>query len=380
MPGKIRENTKNNNIYPTLTITSPNNIPCRRTSSSPVIPSIPLPIPSLVTPFPLIRCPLPHPPQTNNSTPPPSNPTASHVAAPPPCRSSPPSPSQFDSPSHLPPTPALSMSPPPPNQQSGDRLPPPRRQVPKLSVSNNVLTCERGVGRYLPSPRVLCGNVAYRRHSNRFSTADDAYYCHHESSPMRTLLAVAASLLRVRCLPTPPPTAAANLLWAAACLPFHHSQQEESGGKGKEGDIYATKNKTVVADAMPSIDISVPSRYSDINKKSKSHYKYFHCAGKKCFADINEEETKLQDVKITHPSSSSTSSIATTDDIYSQVFGKDRPGRVRGVGTGSTLISLWGTSSQCQVQLRVENAHLNAMVKELAERLGKVESIVVEYH
>ncbi|MQM20034.1 hypothetical protein Taro_053049, partial [Colocasia esculenta] len=119
-------------------------------------------------------------------------------------------------------------------------------------------------------------------------------------------------------------------------------------------------------------------RYSDINKKSKSHHKYFHCAGTKSFADINEEETKLQEVKITQPSSSSSSSIASADDIYSQVFGKERPGRVRGVGTGLTPTSLWGTSSQCQAQLRAENAQLNAMVKELAERLGKVESIVVE--
>ncbi|MQL70123.1 hypothetical protein Taro_002425 [Colocasia esculenta] len=119
-------------------------------------------------------------------------------------------------------------------------------------------------------------------------------------------------------------------------------------------------------------------RYSDINKKSKSHHKYFHCAGTKSFADINEEETKLQEVKITQPSSSSSSSIASADDIYSQVFEKERPGRVRGVGTGPTPTSLWGTSSQCQAQLRAENAQLNAMVKELAERLGKVESIVVE--
>ncbi|MQL99210.1 hypothetical protein Taro_031924, partial [Colocasia esculenta] len=120
-------------------------------------------------------------------------------------------------------------------------------------------------------------------------------------------------------------------------------------------------------------------RYSDINKKSKSHHKYFHCAGTKSFADINEEETKLQEVKITQPSSSSSSSIASADDIYSQVFGKERPGRVRGVGTGPTPTSLWGTSSQCQAQLRAENAQLNAMVKELSERLGKVKSIVVDW-
>ncbi|MQL85414.1 hypothetical protein Taro_017931, partial [Colocasia esculenta] len=85
-------------------------------------------------------------------------------------------------------------------------------------------------------------------------------------------------------------------------------------------------------------------RYSDINKKSKSHHKYFHCAGTKSFADINDEETKLQEVKITQPSSSSSSSIASADDIYSQVFGKERPGRVRGVDTGptpTTWLSCW---------------------------------------
>ncbi|MQM15182.1 hypothetical protein Taro_048121 [Colocasia esculenta] len=46
---------------------------------------------------------------------------------------------------------------------------------------------------------------------------------------------------------------------------------------------------------MSSIDISVPSRYSDINKKSKSHHKYFHCAETKSLADINEEEVELDD-------------------------------------------------------------------------------------
>ncbi|MQM19217.1 hypothetical protein Taro_052217, partial [Colocasia esculenta] len=78
-------------------------------------------------------------------------------------------------------------------------------------------------------------------------------------------------------------------------------------------------------------------RYSDINKKSESHHKYFCCAGTKSFADINEEETKLQDVKITQPSSSSSSSIATTDDIYSQVFRKDRLGQSKKVESTSNM-------------------------------------------
>ncbi|MQM22282.1 hypothetical protein Taro_055331 [Colocasia esculenta] len=60
-------------------------------------------------------------------------------------------------------------------------------------------------------------------------------------------------------------------------------------------DIYVTKNKTMIAHAMSSIDISVPSRYNDINKKNKSHHKYFHCVETKSFADINEEEVELDD-------------------------------------------------------------------------------------
>ncbi|MQM20652.1 hypothetical protein Taro_053676 [Colocasia esculenta] len=39
----------------------------------------------------------------------------------------------------------------------------------------------------------------------------------------------------------------------------------------------------------------IVGRYSDINKKIKSHHKYFHCAGTKSFADINEEEVELDD-------------------------------------------------------------------------------------
>ncbi|MQM08549.1 hypothetical protein Taro_041401, partial [Colocasia esculenta] len=80
--------------------------------------------------------------------------------------------------------------------------------------------------------------------------------------------------------------------------------------------------------------------YSDINKRSKSHHKYFHCAGTKSFADIKEEETKLQEVKITQPSSSSSSSIATIDDIYSQV--ESTPNMERCVQPSASVIELKG--------------------------------------
>ncbi|MQL79169.1 hypothetical protein Taro_011601 [Colocasia esculenta] len=89
---------------------------------------------------------------------------------------------------------------------------------------------------------------------------------------------------------------------------------------------------------------------------------------------IHQMQAKLQDVKITQPSSSSSSSTAAADDIYSQIglaeyveWAQARHQQVCGVA-----------SSQCQAQLRAENVHLNAMVKELTERLSKVESIIVE--
>ncbi|MQM16551.1 hypothetical protein Taro_049509 [Colocasia esculenta] len=41
-------------------------------------------------------------------------------------------------------------------------------------------------------------------------------------------------------------------------------------------------------------------------------------------------------------------------------------------------MNLWGTTNQCEIQLKAENIHLNVVIEELAERLGKVESIVVE--
>lgn len=79
----------------------------------------------------------------------------------------------------------------------------------------------------------------------------------------------------------------------------------------------------------------------------------------------------MKDLK--HSQSASCSScpppVALKDDIYAQVLGEDRSGRVRGVGTGPTPSSLWGSSHI----LQVENNKLQKKVKELEERVAKVE-------
>ncbi|MQM14672.1 hypothetical protein Taro_047608 [Colocasia esculenta] len=120
-------------------------------------------------------------------------------------------------------------------------------------------------------------------------------------------------------------------------------------------------------------------KHSEINKRNKSLYKYYHCTGTKSFKDIRLEEFKIngstldrgdlflktrvkknelpvnediaaviekfQNVKLTQLSSSK-SSFASVNDAYEQVFGKDKPGRVRGVGRGPTPKSMWGSKEE----------------------------------
>ncbi|MQM19389.1 hypothetical protein Taro_052393 [Colocasia esculenta] len=87
-------------------------------------------------------------------------------------------------------------------------------------------------------------------------------------------------------------------------------------------------------------------------------------------------QAKFQDQKITQPHSLD-GSIATIDDTYAQVFGKDRPGRIRGVGIGLTPKSLWGGVST-QVQQQEEQIHLTQFMKDMADKISKIESIVLQ--
>ena len=71
------------------------------------------------------------------------------------------------------------------------------------------------------------------------------------------------------------------------------------------------------------------------------------------------------------PEASSQSTIANSTDIYAQVLGKDRPGRIRGLGTGPTRKTLRAEAAhQVQTQAEVENVELGKVVKELVEKVN----------
>ncbi|MQL95699.1 hypothetical protein Taro_028365 [Colocasia esculenta] len=70
--------------------------------------------------------------------------------------------------------------------------------------------------------------------------------------------------------------------------------------------------------------------------------------------------------------SSTSSSIASVGDAYEQVMGRDRTGRVRGIGTGPTLKSLCGSRSE--QKLRQDNESLKEKIDALEEIMKKIES------
>ncbi|MQM12757.1 hypothetical protein Taro_045678, partial [Colocasia esculenta] len=144
---------------------------------------------------------------------------------------------------------------------------------------------------------------------------------------------------------------------------------------------------------------------SETNKQNKSKHTFFHCAGSKSFADIyhneflktgatldrgdlfirtrmkkaggpvNDESAamidKIRDIKLTQQSTTS-SSIASVGDAYVQVMGRDRTGRICGIGTGPTPKSLWGSRSE--QKLRQDNESLKEKIEALEEGMKKIES------
>ncbi|MQM22536.1 hypothetical protein Taro_055589, partial [Colocasia esculenta] len=80
---------------------------------------------------------------------------------------------------------------------------------------------------------------------------------------------------------------------------------------------------------------------------------------------------KIRDIKLTQQSSTS-SSIASVGDAYEQVMGRDRTGRIRGIGTSPTPKSLWGSRST--QKLRQDNDSLKEKIEALEERMKKIES------
>ncbi|MQM06688.1 hypothetical protein Taro_039517 [Colocasia esculenta] len=79
---------------------------------------------------------------------------------------------------------------------------------------------------------------------------------------------------------------------------------------------------------------------------------------------------KIQALKQPQSSASSSQTVASKYDIYSQVLGEDKPGRVRGLGTGPTPATLWGRTTDI---LKDENKKLGDRVKDLEERIAKLE-------
>ncbi|MQM01266.1 hypothetical protein Taro_034018 [Colocasia esculenta] len=79
---------------------------------------------------------------------------------------------------------------------------------------------------------------------------------------------------------------------------------------------------------------------------------------------------KIQALKQSQSSASSSQTVASKYDIYSQVLGEDKPGRVRGLGTRPTPSTLWGRSTDI---LKDENKKLGDRVKDLEERIAKLE-------
>ncbi|MQM01370.1 hypothetical protein Taro_034125 [Colocasia esculenta] len=79
---------------------------------------------------------------------------------------------------------------------------------------------------------------------------------------------------------------------------------------------------------------------------------------------------KIQALKQSQSSASSSQTVASKYDIYSQVLVEDKPGRVRGLGTGPTPASLWGRSTDI---LKDENKKLGDRVKDLEEWIAKLE-------
>ncbi|MQM16989.1 hypothetical protein Taro_049952, partial [Colocasia esculenta] len=93
---------------------------------------------------------------------------------------------------------------------------------------------------------------------------------------------------------------------------------------------------------------------------------------------VVEEQWKIlvqiwssEEVKLTQQSSAS-SSIASVGDAYEHVLGRDRTGRVCGIGMGPTAKSLWGSRSE--QKLRQDNESLKQQIDALEERMKKIES------
>ncbi|RYR51516.1 hypothetical protein Ahy_A06g026537 [Arachis hypogaea] len=77
------------------------------------------------------------------------------------------------------------------------------------------------------------------------------------------------------------------------------------------------------------------------NAKNRSKQQYTHTGGSKSFARRIEEEERIEEIEQQDESSR----VLSQNDSIAQVFGKEKPGRVRGVGFGPTPSQLFGPNS-----------------------------------
>ncbi|MQM18582.1 hypothetical protein Taro_051576, partial [Colocasia esculenta] len=102
---------------------------------------------------------------------------------------------------------------------------------------------------------------------------------------------------------------------------------------------------------------------------------HFACSDTRVVEDQWKNLDKIRDIKLTQQSNTS-SSIASVGDAYEQVMGRDRTGRVCGIGTGPTPKSLWGSRSE--QKLCQDNESLKEKIDALKEKMKKFESRVLQ--
>ncbi|MQL75329.1 hypothetical protein Taro_007709 [Colocasia esculenta] len=147
------------------------------------------------------------------------------------------------------------------------------------------------------------------------------------------------------------------------------------------GDVviiaYEGKEMRVVADELKVINLHVSKL--TVDWFSREEYEKFRedLQGKRIHIDAQSASTskdKIRDIKLMQQSSTS-SSIASMGDTYKQVLGRDRTRRVRGIGTGPTPKSLWGTRSE--QKLRQDNESLKQQIHALEERMKKLSLVAI---
>ncbi|MQL94848.1 hypothetical protein Taro_027511, partial [Colocasia esculenta] len=84
---------------------------------------------------------------------------------------------------------------------------------------------------------------------------------------------------------------------------------------------------------------------------------------------------KLKALKQTQPSANSSNPVVAKDDAFSKVFREEKSGRIRGVGTGPTPVTLWGRKNE---MLKSENKTLHQRIKVLEEKFAKLENKELE--